>query len=289
MQHATARQLDTRTANWDNAATQPQQRLLVKSIQHSAGEGTTCFETDHTLWISLAPRPVQLLHRQDGKTQSNFYGKGDMVITPANVPLYARWESEDHVLQIRLNTQFLDTIAQETLPHSKHPILQPKFKVRDPQIEAIALMLLNEHQQNASTGQLYLDSLANVLAVNVLQHHATTAQSLPTYDGGLPQHQLAEVLDYIDAYLDQDLKLADIAHLTGMSPFHFSRLFKQSTGLSPHQYLLQQRIERAKQLLKQTDQSILDIALACGFSSHSHLSRKFRQLTTMTPKAYRIQ
>lgn len=60
-------------------------------------------------------------------------------------------------------------------------------------------------------------------------------------------------------------------------------------GISPHQYLLQQRIERAKQLLKQTDQSVVDIALACGFNSHSHLSKQFRQVTGVTPKAYRAE
>ncbi len=96
-----------------------------------------------------------------------------------------------------------------------------------------------------------------------------------------------QVLDYIDAHLGQNLKLENLAQLLDMSQFHFSRLFKQSMGLAPYQYLTQQRVERAKQLLKQTDQSIVDIALHCGFNSHSHLSKKFRQITGMTPKAYR--
>ncbi|MDJ0621078.1 MAG: helix-turn-helix transcriptional regulator [Calothrix sp. MO_192.B10] len=92
----------------------------------------------------------------------------------------------------------------------------------------------------------------------------------------------------MDAHLDREIKLADLAQLVDMSQFHFGRLFKQSLGLSPYQYLLQQRVERAKQLLKQTDKSIMDIAFDCGFNSHSHLSRRFRQLTGMTPKAYRV-
>jgi AraC family transcriptional regulator len=94
-------------------------------------------------------------------------------------------------------------------------------------------------------------------------------------------------LDYIHDNLHQDIKLADLAQLLSMSQFHFSHLFKQSIGISPYQYLFQQRVERAKQLLKQTERSITDIALACGFNSHSHLSKQFRQLTGMTPKAYR--
>jgi AraC family transcriptional regulator len=95
-------------------------------------------------------------------------------------------------------------------------------------------------------------------------------------------------LDYINDHLDRDIKLADLATLLDMSQFHFSHLFKQSLDTSPYQYLLQQRVERAKQLLKQTERSIMDIALDCGFSSHSHLSKQFRQLTGITPKAYRM-
>jgi AraC family transcriptional regulator len=104
----------------------------------------------------------------------------------------------------------------------------------------------------------------------------------------LPQRQLVQVLDYIDAHLHQEIKLSDLAALLGISQFHFSCLFKQAIGTTPYQYLLQQRVERAKQLLKQTERSIMDIALECGFNSHSHLSQKFRQLTGMTPKAYRV-
>jgi len=143
------------------------------------------------------------------------------------------------------------------------------------------------HQESGN--RLYADSLANVLAVHLLRHHATTQPELPTYEGGLPQRQLLQVLDYIDAHLGGEIALADLAELVGMSQFHFGRLFKQSLDLSPYQYLLQQRVERAKQLLKQTDKPVVAIALECGFNSHSHLGRKFRQLTGMTPRAYRTQ
>ena len=150
-------------------------------------------------------------------------------------------------------------------------------------------MLLTELHRESFGSQLYIESLANVLAVHLLRHHATTRSPLPMYTGGLPQRQLLQVLDYIDAHLGQEITLAELAELVDISQFHFGRLFKRSLGLSPYQYLLQQRVERAKTLLKCTDKPIVEIALECGFNSHSHLGRKFRQLTGITPKTYRTQ
>ena len=181
-------------------------------------------------------------------------------------------------------------MAEETIEQdSDHIELIPAFQTRDPQVEAIATLLLAELHQPSDHHQLYTDSIANTLAVHLLRHHTTKRPELPTYQGGLSRRQLLQVLDYIDAYLDHEIVLADLAKIVGLSQFHFGRLFKQSMGLSPYQYLLQQRIERAKKLLKHTDKSLSEIALSCGFNSHSHFGRKFRQLTGTTPKAYRLQ
>jgi AraC family transcriptional regulator len=149
-------------------------------------------------------------------------------------------------------------------------------------------MLLSELQQSDTANKLYIESLSNVLAVHLIRQYTTARPQPVMYEGGLPQRQLLQVLDYIDTHLHQEIKLTDLASLLGMSQFHFSHQFKQATGISPYQYLLQQRIERAKQLLKRSDRSIADIALTCGFNSHSHLSKQFRQLTETTPKAYRL-
>ncbi|WP_319633195.1 AraC family transcriptional regulator [Romeriopsis navalis] len=260
----------------------------MEQFQPSPGEARCQFEGEHTIFLSLAPRPVELLQVHEGKTYTSLSGKGDIALLPADMPLFARWDSPDHYLRIRLSTQFMQNVAQETLSQNPdHLEFTPTANLRHPQIESIGMMLLGELQQSNIGNRLYVDALANALAVNLLRHYVAHQSAVPTYTGGVPQWQLRLVIDYIDASLAQDIKLADLAQLLDMSQFHFGRLFKQSIGVSPHQYLIQQRVEWAKQLLKQTDRLIVDIALDCGFNSHSHLTKQFCQLTGLTPKAYR--
>jgi AraC family transcriptional regulator len=270
----------SRNQGWEN--------ILVEQFQHPAGEGKTYYSDEHSICLSLAPRPVGLLLTQGDKTRTELYAKGDFGITPAQMPLFARWDSDDRFMQIRIASRFIQSIATETIDTNPDRLeILPKFRMRDSQLEAIGMMLLAELQQENLGGRLYIDSLANVLAVHLLRQYAAAKPQLSIYEGGLPQRQLVQVLEYLDAHLHQDIKLADLAALLDISQFHFSHLFKQAIGTSPYQYLIQQRVERAKQLLKRTDQSIMDIALECGFNSHSHLSKQFRQFTGMTPKAYR--
>jgi AraC family transcriptional regulator len=273
--------LSSQNQGWEN--------ILVEQFQHPSGEGRTHYSNEHAICLSLAPRPVHFLQIKGGKTHTSLYGKGDISITPAKMPFFARWDGDDHYLQIRIASGFMQSIARETIDINPDRLeLRPEFRIRDRQIEAIGMMLLEEFQQENVGSSLYIESLANVLAVHLLRQYTTSKPRLSIYEGGLSDRQLIQVLEYINEYLDRDIKLTDLAALLGMSQFHFSHLFKQAIGIAPYQYLLQQRIERAKQLLKQSDHSIMEIALDCGFNSHSHLSKQFRQFTGVTPKAYRV-
>jgi AraC family transcriptional regulator len=273
--------LSSRNLGWDN--------ILVEHFQHPPGEGRFHYSDEHAICLSLAPRPVRFVQIKGGRTHTSLYGKGDISITPAKMPFFGQWDSDDNYLQIRIASEFIQLVAREALEMNPDRLeFLSEFRIRDSQIESIAMMLLAELQQENAGSQLYIESIANILAIHLLRQFSSTKPCLKVYEGGLPDRQLRQVLDYIHDHLDLDIKLEDLAQLLGISQFHFSRVFKQSIGISPYQYLLQQRVERAKQLLKQNEErSILDIALACGFNSHSHLSKQFRQLTGMTPKAYR--
>jgi AraC family transcriptional regulator len=289
MKNSAAHPVETDCLPRLSSQTQGWEHILVEQFQHPSGEGRTHYSDEHAICLSLAPHPVRLLQIKGGRTHTGPYGKGDISITPAKTPFFARWDGEDHYLQIRIASRFIQTVAREALAINPDRLeLLSEFKTRDPQIEAIGMMLLTELQQEKLGGRLYIESLANVLAVHLIRQYGITKPQISIYEGGLPQRQLLQVLDYIHEHLHQEIKLADLANLLSISQFHFSYLFKQSIGTTPYQYLLQQRVERAKQLLKQRDRSITDIALLCGFNSHSHLSKQFRQFTGMTPRAYRV-
>ena len=279
LEHVCLPILSSRNRGWEN--------IWVEQFQHSR-EAKSCYSDEHSICLSLASRPGHILKVQAGRTYTGVHTKGDFCLTPAKLSSFIRCESNDCFLQIRLAASFVHSIANETVSTNADRLeLIPEFKIRDPQVEVIALMFLAELKQENCISKLYVESLANVFAVHLIRQYAATKPQVRTYEGGLSQRQLMQVLDYINDHLHQDIKLADLAALLSMSQFHFSHLFKQTIGTSPYQYLLQQRIERAKQLLKHTDQSVMDIALECEFNNHSHLSKQFRQFTGMTPKVYR--
>ena len=155
--------------------------------------------------------------------------------------------------------------------------------VQDGLIHQIGLALQAELRLQDG-GRLYVETMANALVVHLLRYYSTQGHQTVSCNGGLPQYKLRLVIDYINDYLERDLSLNELAAIAQLSSYHFSRVFKQSTGISPYQYVIQQRVERAKQLLLQRKMSLPEIAIACGFSHQSHLNRHFKRITGVTPK-----
>ncbi|WNZ25698.1 helix-turn-helix transcriptional regulator [Leptolyngbya sp. NK1-12] len=263
--------------------------LLVEEFQQPPG-GVDVPEAwpGHSIALCLAPRPHRIHQIVGNRRYTGLYTKGDISITPADIPASYRAEGEDHYLHIQVPAQFLAAVAQTTDLDPERLELVTEFRVRDPRLEQTLLLLRTElHQGSGWAGRLYVESLANLLAVHLLRQYSTLRSRVVLQEGGLGSRQLVQVADYINAHLEQDIKLADLAAVAGISQFHFSRLFKQSLGVAPHQYLLQQRIERAKQLLTTSTLEIAEIALQCGFNSQSHLGKHFRAVTGVTPNSYR--
>jgi AraC family transcriptional regulator len=121
---------------------------------------------------------------------------------------------------------------------------------------------------------------------HVLARYSTRHTELREYRGGLSGSQLLRTRDFIKAHLGEDLSLAELAVNVRMSPYYFCRLFKRSTSLSPHQFVLRERVERAQELLKEHQLTLVEVASNLGFSDQSHFARVFRSVVGTTPKRY---
>lgn len=243
--------------------------------------------THHVLAFELGNVPRQV-SRIGGREYDGPLLQGDILLIPAEVSLFGACKTSDEILAFIIAPIFLQQVALETnCCHDNRVELLNVLKTRDSQIECIALSVQREIQQAFWGSKLYLESLANMLAIHLLRNYTSHPPKLREYDGGLAQSKLRRVLEYINIHLEQDIQLTDLAEAADMSQCYFASLFKQSMGVTPWQYVVQQRIERSKVLLRQGNNSIVEIAFQCGFNSQSHFTQQFRKLTGFTPKMYR--
>lgn len=245
---------------------------------------------DHVLSLQLSgtSRVERRLLCDGARAMQALAEPGSIHLTPAGCGSEWRGSGDAEILDVSLRREFFSRVALESFGHeSAGAKLTPQLGIRDPLIEQVGGHLLNELENPGPGGQLYVESLANTLAVHLLRHYAFDVKAEPNVGQALPARKLRRVVEYIDAHLDERLTLEQMAQLTGYSAFHFSRLFKQATQRSPHQYVLEQRVQRAKKLLKASQAPAADIAFEVGFSSQSHLVTAFRKVVGVTPKVYR--
>lgn len=261
--------------------------IIAEHYHHRPNSLASPLLQNHLVTLNCG-RPYNLVQRFDGRVHEGRVTKGNIIITPAEQPTEWTWQNQVDVLHLQLEPAFIAKVAAEALEMDPDRVeIVHHFSVHDPMIEQVGRALLSELQSESTSGRLYTASLTNVLAVHLLKHHSAVSRLPEQTTSGLPQYKLRRALDYINANKDEDLTLAEIAESAGMSPYYFARQFKQSTGLAPHQYLSECRIESAKALLSDTDESIAEIGLRLGFSNQSHFTAQFRKLTGTTPRAFR--
>ena len=160
---------------------------------------------------------------------------------------------------------------------------------QDPFLYQLAQELKSEAENNTPYGKLFGQTAAQLLAVHLLRKHVVIKPGIKEYTDGLDRSRLQQVTDYINDNLHQEINLDRLAVLAGMSNYHFARLFKQSTGMAPHKYVMGRRMEKAKELLQHTNLSISQISSILGYESQSHLAKLFKRYSGLTPTMYRSQ
>lgn len=203
-------------------------------------------------------------------------------VFPADVPYAMREDSPREFLLLEIAREFADDVLRPPPPGAA---LRPVIGAED----AFAVHVLLALGEEARGGRPYGEVRARGLGAALVTHLACRdlGEARPALVPELPSPKLRRVLDHVACHLDAPLTLRLLAELAGMDLFRFVRAFKQATGLSPHRYVLEARIGRARELLRDRSLSITEIALRTGFATPSHFSVTFRRMTNATPRAFR--
>jgi AraC family transcriptional regulator len=213
---------------------------------------------------------------------------GTINLTPPGVE--GTWEASasSRAAVVVIRPEFLSRAIEEHWGADSRKVeIKKQFLIRDPVIEAITLNLAREAAGGSPAGRLYAESGSEFLAHHLIYRYSSLSRAPPRSVGGLSSRRLRLVLEYVEDTLGQPIKLRELAALAGISARHFERAFRQSTGSSPHAYVMERRLHMARDLLvNQTELPIEQIALRLGFSSSSHFSSAFRR-TGLTPTEFR--
>ena len=165
--------------------------------------------------------------------------------------------------------------------------LRAKRKFADARLGALVSAAHAEMVTGFPSGRLFLDSIEQAMAVTLVNGHAVRHRPVQMYKGGLGSARLRRIKELVHAKIEDDLSLDEMAQSVGLSTAHFARMFRKSTGETPHQFVLRQRIERAKAMLRAPNARVLDVAVACGFKTQQHFAQVFRDVCRVSPTEYR--
>jgi AraC family transcriptional regulator len=248
------------------------------SIDFAAGA------TEHLVFVSLGHARIRC-ERGTEPVELDI-APGYVAVQPSHTPARWSWHTRLSYVLLALDPAFLRTVAAQALGMDPAAVeLVPGERESDQAISSIAGVLSRELMGHQPGARLYAESLAQILAVHLLRSYAKgpPPQSVPDT---LPSRPVAQAIRYIQENFGQDIGLADIASAARLSQYHLARLFKQVTGVTPHQYLIGVRVNNARALLSAGagKRSLADVAEAVGFADQSHLTRHVKRLLGVTPR-----
>jgi AraC-like DNA-binding protein len=215
------------------------------------------------------------------------------IVHPGSLFIYPGW-TELTDLQVSGASRFVLVQLEGPLIRRAHrrdtfgtEDIVPQHNIRNARIAALVEAMQDEIRLGCPADRLYAESLSLALSSYIASRFSVTTHGSQRQSGGqMSSPNLRRVLDYIHSSLEHDLSLLELASLVRLSPRHFAQLFKNTLGVTPHAYVLQARVDRAKRLLASPLSSISEVALSLGFGSQSYFTQVFRQVTGTTPKHY---
>lgn len=220
------------------------------------------------------------------------YVPGDLLISSPETLLenhLTTWDRPARLLNVFLEPSTVSAACRAAgLDYDRVEFLD-RTPAQDPLLAQLVRALVADAEDDVPGERLYAETLMQALAVHLLRHHCSHRHAVEKPRGGLPPVRLRRVRAYVEAHLDQEITLETLAAEAGYNPYHFARLFKRSTGQSPYDFVIARRLERAKRLLQEGEQTILQVSLAVGYESQGHFTSLFKRRVGTTPSRYRKQ
>lgn len=269
------------------------QGMLAERWRHAEGDLGEVKPRETEVIVMFDGR-LRVRRRGDGRLQYHEATPGTVWLCPAGIgeDMIHLYDDIEESLHMYIPASPLSSGAFEELGLDPDTVrLRYDGGFHDPLIEQIGRAVRAELIEPGPFGGLLVETLSSALSVYLLQNYSTVAPSaaaLPAARGGLDRRRLARVIDFIEDNLDGEISLEQLARVACLSPFHFVRSFKAAVGRTPHRYLMDRRVARARALLESGDLPLSQVADICGFASQAHFTSAFRRVTGTTPGAYRI-
>jgi AraC family transcriptional regulator len=237
---------------------------------------------DQAFAMMLAPGSIEWGSKRSALEKFSYTG-GDLALCDRHQGEWVGLMNVAH-LQLGISDAALMAAADESNLEIE---LHPRRKFADSRLGALVTAVHAEMLAGFPSGRLFLDSIEQAMAIALVSGQAVRSRPVRIARGGLGSSRLRRVTDLVHARLDDELGLDELAQSVGLSTAHFARMFRRSTGETPHQFVLRNRLERAKAMLRAPNARVLAVAVACGFKTQQHFAQVFRNVYGVSPTAYR--
>ena len=263
----------------------------LMSVQYFQAEPDTMPEevfSEHHILLNLQDEPHRVQNWRDGELRDFTFNKDEIVVTPAGIRSGWRWHARSDVIVITLDPQKVERFAQTELGLLLDPQqLRDLPQFSDPDLCSAGIILRDALVADDMSSAVMFEAMSRVFLVKLLQRYGQRRPEEIALSSKFTSQKYRRVLGHIQARLDQTIAVDELAKEAGMSPSDFSRVFKETLGSTPMQYVLAYRIEQSAAMMQDASRALGDIALACGFADQAHFTRSFKQVTGQTPRQYR--
>ncbi|WP_448624365.1 helix-turn-helix domain-containing protein [Geodermatophilus sp. URMC 64] len=262
-------------------------RLSVRGYRYGPSDVLVPGLRDYTI-VAYRRGSTPMRRCIDGRWTAEDVVPGDVSLLTRATESHWVWPRDIEVVHAYLTRDELATTCRQMYEREVEDVeLHDAVKASDPAVHRTVMQIAHEAAEGAAGSKLMVDSLSCQLAVHVLRNHAHVLFRECSGTGGLSLGQERAVRDYVHEHLAETISLDDLAGVTGLSRFSFARKFRETSGTTPHGFVLRQRVERARTMLERTDIPLPDVAAGCGFADQSHMTREFKKRLGVTPGRYR--